>query len=362
MDTLRRSLLSLPSLAFLLKGAAAGAENEGDSSRSITVWHGDTQRVGHLGDAQDDFNVMGRVGDWRNLDLLSYRVNKVAPTPLAFRAYRRLAEDGTFNADVPIGRLNAGENTITIDAVYRDGQQLRKEITVRRELGSQSLPLKIRWSELKHFQGAGQAVDGHWELTPKGLRTKQVGYDRVFLVGERGWRDYQVRTSVTINAVPHETSPLSGGNGLGIILRFAGHINGGHRFFPSGQPKWGYQPFGSIGWLRWARGKNPEGPNTQFYPGDGDRSQDKQLVPIKIGATYGMVYACTTMPDAPDGRGVTRYRYKVWPVNEEEPAGWTWEHIQTSAHALRNGGFVLLAHHIDATFGDVDVTLPVDVG
>ena len=29
----------------------------------ITIWHGKTQRVGHLGVAQNDFNVLGNVSD-----------------------------------------------------------------------------------------------------------------------------------------------------------------------------------------------------------------------------------------------------------------------------------------------------------
>jgi hypothetical protein len=27
----------------------------------ITIWHGDHQRIGHLGTAQDDFNLLGHV-------------------------------------------------------------------------------------------------------------------------------------------------------------------------------------------------------------------------------------------------------------------------------------------------------------
>ena len=38
-----------------------------------------------------------------------------------------------------------------------------------------------------------------------------------------------------------------------------------------------------------------------------------------------------------------------------EPDGWAWTVTQASPHALRRGGLVLLAHHVDATFGDVRV-------
>lgn len=65
---------------------------------TVEIWHGDTQRVGHLGEAQNDFNVLGHVEPWRQLDTLRYTLNRsVSWTPLSFRAFRRLAADGDFN-------------------------------------------------------------------------------------------------------------------------------------------------------------------------------------------------------------------------------------------------------------------------
>lgn len=353
-QVLRMQLLGVLVMLCLLPVAQAVAQQS--TSRAIVVWHGDTQRVGHLGDAQDDFNLMGHIEAWRDLDQLQYRINSEAFTPLSFRAYRRLVDDGDFNADVPIGRLRPGPNTIRIEAKYRDGQMVSKEVQVIREAGGpRPLPLTIRWAELKHLNDAGQAVDGHWELTQKGLRTRQTGYDRVFLIGARDWMDYDVTTSVTIHKVNPTTSPISGGNGLGIILRFAGHVAGGPRHFPSGQPKWGYQPFGAIGWLRWTREQPTTPPFLQFYPGENDRSSNLGTYPIKEGGTYGIRFACQTLPDAPNGSGVTRYRFKVWDAAQPEPNDWTWEQVQTSRTALRQGGFALLAHHVDVTFGDLRI-------
>jgi hypothetical protein len=68
-----------------------------------------------------------------------------------------------------------------------------------------------------------------------------------------------------------------------------------------------------------------------------------------------MRYACQTLPDAPDGSGVTRYSYKVWDAFGPEPHQWTWQQTQTSRYALRRGGAALLAHHVDVTFGDVEI-------
>lgn len=336
----------------LLAGWLPPAENQ---ARAIVVWHGETQRVGHLGDLQDDFNLMGRVEPWREVDQFTYRVNGGLPTPLAFRAFRRLAEDGDFNADIPIGLLRGGTNTITLEARFRDGGIVRKDVKLVRGRGASRLPFVVRWRELEHFDQAGQAVDGEWRLTPRGLRTARMGYDRLFLIGERTWQDYEVHTTFIIHEVSRETTIHSGGNGVGVVLRFAGHVTGGPRHFGSGQPKWGYQPFGAIGWLRWRKGRVSEAPHVQFYPGDSDQSEDIQAMPVQLGETYAIRFSCQTLPDAADGRGVTRYRFRIWRDGEAEPTGWTWERVQVSRHALRQGGLAFVAHHVDVTFGDVNV-------
>jgi hypothetical protein len=325
------------------------------AARAIEIWHGETQRVGHLGDAQDDFNLMGRVRPWQEVDTLAWRLEKRAATPLSFRAYRRLVDDGDFNADIPIGGLQPGPNNVTITARFRDGEVLEKTVTVVKESGSRSLPVKIRWKDVKDPQDAGQYVDGLWGLDKTALRTRQVGYDRVFLIGERNWQDYEVRTSITIHRIAAETTAISGGNGVGVILRFAGHVVGGPRHFASGQPKWGYQPFGSIGWLRWDKGAADKPPNRQFYPGDKNGASKLGAFPVELEKTYSLVYRCETLPDSAEGHGVTRYSFKIWPAGNPEPAEWDWQQVQTSAHALRKGGAALLAHHVDVTFGDVEI-------
>jgi hypothetical protein len=63
-----------------------------------------------------------------------------------------------------------------------------------------------------------------------------------------------------------------------------------------------------------------------------------------------------TLPDAPNGEGVTRYDFKIWKSATAEPATWFWQQVQVSHHALRTGGLALLAHHVDASFGPVQAT------
>jgi hypothetical protein len=156
-------------------------------------------------------------------------------------------------------------------------------------------------------------------------------------------------------------NPISGDNGLGVVMRFAGHIVRGPRNFPVAQPKWGYQPFGAIAWLRWQRGE-PDGPAVrQFMYGDTKEKTDYGTIP---GTQRGDVPAESALPDSA-GR-CRRSRgdalcLQLWDAATSEPSSWDWEHVQVSEHALRRGGVALVAHHVDASFGDISI-VPLPAG
>lgn len=320
----------------------------------LEIWHGTTQRV--VGEAQPDFNLMGHVHPPDELLSLTYAVEDGIPVEMNTRAYRRIARAGDFNADIPLDQLRPGPNRVVLAAHFAGGTRLGDTVLIHRQIGSPSLPFHIDWSDTPDPQTVGQFVDGRWRAGPAGLTVVEPGYDRIFLVGSRDWQDYDVRVPITIHQVLPETSPLSGGNGVGIILRFAGHVIGGPGRFPISQPKWGYQPFGAIGWLRWRKGHPDEAPALEFYPGDSNARLSHGQHPVELGRTSIIRMDCTTLPDAPGEVGVTRYRFRIWPEGAPEPEDWAWEQIQASPHALRRGGVALLAHHVLATFGDVAIT------
>jgi hypothetical protein len=333
----------------------------GAADARIRIWHGIEQKVGHLGHAQDDFNLVGQVEEPHQLLSLQYALNDSIPVELNFRSYRRLALQGHFNADIPIAALAPGLNTIEINGRFADGVEARQVVSLMRLSGSSPLPLHVDWSEIADPQDVGQYVDGHWRLGEHGLRTAHVGYDRLFLLGDGTWQDYQITAVVTVHEVAAQTSPLSGGNGLGVVMRFAGHVVGGPRRFPIAQPKWGYLPMGAIAWLRWDRGE-PHGPAArQFMRGDANETADHGTVEIRTGETYVLKALCQTLPDDAEGRGVTRYAFKLWDAATPEPASWDWEHVQVSEHALRRGGLALVAHHVDASFDDISI-VPLPAG
>jgi len=47
---------------------------------------------------------------------------------------------------------------------------------------------------------------------------------------------------------------------------------------------------------------------------------------------------------------------KIWDADREEPTQWQYAHVLRSKVALRTGSLGLIAHHVDASFGDITVT------
>lgn len=335
----------------------AGSVRQG--ALQVQIWHGLRQKVGHRGHAQNDFNLMGNVVGFEELDTLSYSLNGSPPVGLnvgrnAFGDTRRLAAPGDFNADIPVSLLREGKNTIVVKARSRKGEITSVTAYVEKHEGAYPLPAQIDWDQVDDPQEVGQYVDGQWAIGSAGLRTMRTGYDRIFLIGDTTWRDYEVKVPFIVHRVDSETGPVSGGNGLGILMRFTGHVNGGPRNFPTGQPKWGYQPFGCIAFLRWKK-NDPDGePFKQFYRGDKNHVENYGTVAITPGRVYHMRARAVTLPDE-GSEGVTRYSWRLWNDGDPEPSAWDWEVVQRSEHALRKGGLVLLAHHVDVSFGDVTV-------
>lgn len=330
--------------------AFQGMGTQAETPLRLEVWHGHAQRVGQHGNAQPDFNLMGIAGGreaWVSVNGGKARELTIGASQFGFR---RLGAEGHFNADIPIAALEPGTNEVHVVASGSEGS-LEETITLEYVLdGSCPLPHSVDWSELDHVQSAGQAVDGLWELDGDGVRSREPLYDRLFLIGNRDeWHDYEVRTTITVHDVAAETAPKSGAPGVGVIMRFAGHVVDPPRF-PDAQPKWGFQPIGAILWLRWTSGAD-EAPVRQFYRGDRNESDDFMAFDaFRDGRAFALRAACETSASDPN---LTTYRLKVWPVRTAEPDGWDFEVEQSSAEALRSGGVALVAHHVDVTFGDV---------
>ena len=82
---------------------------------------------------------------------------------------------------------------------------------------------------------------------------------------------------------------------------------------------------------------------------------------MELAKTYHLKSRSTTLEDTAEGLGVTRYQFKIWEMDTEEPVVWDFDETQESASALRSGGAALIAHHVDVTFGNVVIYDHTDV-
>jgi hypothetical protein len=316
----------------------AGADAGGPS---IDVWYGAEQGFGAWGIPQPAVNIVGNVSDPDGVASLTGSLNHGAA--LALRQgpnTRRLAQAGDFNADLLYDDLDAGANQLLLRAVDGLGNVSLTLVTVNRTADNVCpLPHTINWGQVATINSVAQVVDGLWMLEADGVRPAVMAYDRLIVVGDLTWQDYEVTVPITVHALnPGGYAAPSFGPGVGILCRWPGHSNDGS------QPWQGIYPLGGIGLYRWTT----TGSFFQIYGNNGViLATAPQADVLEIGVSYLFKVRVQT------AGSVVTYRLKVWPVTDTEPTSWKLTGNQSVAKDPGNGSVVLLAHHVDATFGDV---------
>ena len=316
---------------------------------SISLWHDPINVVGHHGDVQNDYNVQGHISGPHCLISAFWRLNGGPKRNLRTLVFRRIAKNGDFNADVPINDLLIGDNQIVIEAFDGYGNHAKATTIIRRVYrGEYPLPVHIRWSEVKNLTDVGQCTDGRWTYSARGLQNTQIGYDRIFLIGNSTWRDYEASCLITINNIPRKTGPQSGKvHHVGFCMRWHGHSK--RNDWSSNQPKCGLHPRGGIVWITLRNGRFQR----EFYPGTSEKHHTYRSVDIKLGKPFMLKGRCKTETDWENGSVFTTYSLKTWDPSEPEPRNWDFEVVESSKEALLSGGLALVAHEADVTFGDI---------
>jgi hypothetical protein len=122
-------------------------------------------------------------------------------------------------------------------------------------------------------------------------------------------------------------------------MRWTGHTDNP---ISGWQPKSGWNPFGAIGWWRWSSASSAK---LEFY----ETGVSEDFVPaLEVRYIFKMRVGSVA------GQGGL-YSLKVWEDGQPEPSAWNLIY-QAGSSNLANGSFMLLAHHVDASFGDVTVT------
>ena len=327
---------------------ATSVDTTVSSGPSIDVWYGDDQRFGDLGVPQRWVNVLGNVSS--DTTGLTYSLNGGPQRSLSLGPnLRRLAYDGDFNCELHVDDLSSGQNEVLLRAVDGSGESTvsRVFVTFNRD-NVWPLPYQITdWNAYPAIEDAGQVVDGLWGITSEGVRTVETWYDRVIAIGDRTWSNYEVLVSVTVHNVDFLNGNPAPSNGpaVGILTLWPGHTVDPN--FPDRQPTEKFTPFGACMWYRWNANGN-WGQEIYVNPGAVQISDRTKTI------TYGQTYWLRCRTEILNGNQ-PHYLYSMWQDGQAEPSSWElegWGNIGDPT----TGSFLLLAHHVDATFGPVTVT------
>ncbi|MDF1837749.1 MAG: hypothetical protein P1V35_07775 [Planctomycetota bacterium] len=355
-------------------------------SPSLTVWqstdNGDgtrTVRFGDLGFAQPQINVQGNVQDADEVRLINtvdlhYRLNGGAWVSLAMGDDRtisfapwRLANEGDFNvelylADLTLGAPMAGvySNDLLLRATDDEGHATYQSLRVEIVDGLGWNPnTSIDWNTVLNngadATDAVQIIDGQWNvenypgLGPV-LRTEPsgLGYDRLVAIGEgqgaSAWENYEVELDATVLALDAQGYTTGTSSyGFGFVMRWTGHTTGG----PYSQPNHNIYPLGAGFLYRWFDNKQ----RWEMWTGHDEGIEflpDNDLV---IGTRYSVKLRCETLAG-----GGSQYRMKLWEFGSAEPAAWTFDRSTPVTDGNDLGSLLLVAHHADVAFGNIQVT------
>ena len=327
---------------------------------TINVWYGPNQTFGELGMAQRWVNILGNAFDTEGIASMSYTLNGgESKTQSVGTDNRRLAMTGDFNVEILWSELAEGENTVGITAVDELGNSASTTVTVNNAVPmpiplprtpTWPLPYTIDWSAVTDIQDVAQVIDGQWEIvgdTIRPIAANQLNYDRLLGIGDMDWQDYEVTVPITIHRFFGQDP------GVGILTRWRGHGADGE------QPSMSY-PYGGLGWYRY--GSFTGMPSVKIEGNGAMIAEDTSGRQLEIGVTYVFKMRVWTQKTGQQANIRQWYMLKVWEQGEPEPPQWDLSGFQDVAEDAL-GAPALLAHRIDASFGDVTITpLPTDEG
>ena len=314
----------------------------------INVWYRLHQTFGRVGNPQRWINILGNVsGGAGGVASLTYTLNGVPGSPSLSIGpdSRRLLSHGDFNVELDRDLLTIGQNTLIITATDGAGSHVSKRVTIEYCGGNVwPLPYSVDWRTVTNMHEAVQVVDGLWALGSEGIRPVLVGYDRVVAFGDETWEDdCEVTVAITAHAIdPAAYNPISVSPGMGIVTKWSGHTD-----YPVAwpQPHAGWLPAGATGWYDWGM----DGGVLYFRREDGSFVDKDGGVKLEFEVRYTWKMRVESMR----GEGY-RYRLKVWRDDGPEPPGWNLDGMYGIDTPAR-GSFLFVAHHVDATLGNLTV-------
>jgi hypothetical protein len=326
------------------------------SPPTINIWYGSTQNFGYRGMPQRQINILGNVTDPDDTNpeeveivSLSYTLNDGDPKNLSMGPdTRRLLKKGDFNVELFDDELSVGVNTLLITAEDKDGLTTTSEVTVNYKRDQfWPLPTTHSWTA-SSMHNEAQVVDGKWTVAGDGsVGTVDVGYDRLIAIGDLSWKNYEVTVPFKIHSVDAAGyNPISTNPGVGLLLHWVGNTD--EPPFEGWQPTTGWRPFGALAWYSYTEDAN--GNRLQILDDQSQvLAQDLSGKTLNLETSYMIKVRAETISG-----GVPEYRLKVWAATNPEPSAW--DLIGQGEPGGHNyGSLLLFAHHVDVSFGAVNV-------
>ena len=340
-----------------LDAPAAPADRQGTlfqnapNAPAITIWYDASQQFGLRGDPQKWVNILGNVSSAVPLSSLTYTINGGAPQLLETGPDNmRLALAGDFNIELDYTDLLPGANQVVITALDNAAASSQAVVTVNYAAAPAWTPqnITVNWGAATKVSDVAQVIDGNWTIDNGAARPVIMEFDRLLAIGDLSWRDYTVTVPITILAMDPAGFPgPSNGPGIGVMVRWQGH------FWVDGdtQPRTGWRRLGALAWYRWKN--NPAPAEGLQLLGHRGLLLGESTRTLSLGTPY--IFKVSVTSNANPAKPAM-YRFKVWEAAQTEPATWDFEANGVNGEP-RSGSIVLLAHHVDARFGNVTVNL-----
>ena len=350
-----RRFLAFSALIFSTLGVKPAAQATSslpllESSPTLTLWYGDVQYFGTVGNPQRWINLLGSAQSEVGIRQVRYRLNGGPSRPLSIGPDgRRLARSGDFNVEIRRDSLRHGKNQVIVAATDSSGATTHHSVIVYYSAQTTwPLPYSVVWDEVDTLQRAVQIVDGHWRRVPGGIRTVAPYYDRVLAVGDTSWRDYEVTTSVIFHGFtpPDSGPPTFGVSHAAIATRWPGHDHDDR------QPHVKWFPLGATAEFRLT--DHLDSCRWRVFDGQRLYAEDTTRIrKIALETRYRMKHRVRDVGDS------TRYQVKLWRDDQPEPKEWDLEACEAAEGNEAAGSALLLAHNTDVTFGNIQV-VPIE--
>ncbi len=336
------------------------------------IWYGSCQEFGKFGVPQRFVNVLGNIDVNAGIMVSEYRLNGGSPIDFFPRLNglsknARLENRGDFNIEIDFDDLEPGSNEVEI--VVKDSSNIEKKtsIAVGYKTGvTTPTTYSINWNTVTDVSNVAQIVDGKWSLSATGVRTDEIGFDRIIAIGDLSWTNFKAEVEVTVHSNPDPGKfPL-----VALAQRWTGHFDDPAQIDPPPRLKW--WPLGALVGYTWANsiqgapfeglrlfgsdhGPKVHEPSIDWF-NNPPHPPNPPTPPTVPQLVIGDKYVFKICADSVAG-GLIDYKFKFWRPSIDPDPRWQISWTTEVADPPPSGGSLMLtAHHTDATFGNILVT------